>query len=338
MAEYKGVLVCGELIDGKVASITTELLGCARSLADQLKEEVSCLLASEKVGEAAKEAIAFGADKVYTAEDPALKDYQADCYMQVLEPLVKDISPRIILVGHTPMGSDLAPRLAFRLGVGLAMDRINLSIDPNTKLLLEGGPVYGGNAQATFTSDLLPQIVTVRVKAMSPMQRSDSRKGEIIPLKVKIDPAKVRTKILETVKQEVTGVKLEDATVIVSGGRGMGGPEPYKTVLQQLADTFTKGGVPAAVGASRPPCDSGWVPESYHIGLTGKIVAPEVYLAIGISGASQHVAGMSGSKNIVAINKDPEANMFKVANYGVVGKWEDVLPAFTQKVKELLSS
>lgn len=338
MAEYKGVMVCGELADGKLASITTELLGCARTLADQLKEEVSCLLASDTVGEASKEAIAFGADKVYMVENATLKEYQADSYMPVVEKLVKDISPRIILIGHTPMGSDLAPRLAFRLGVGLSMDRLALSIDPKTKLLLQTGPVYGGNAQATFVCELMPQIATVRVKAMSPMQRDDSRKGEIIPLEVKIDPAKVRTKIIETLKAEVAGVKLEDASVVVSGGRGMGGPEPYKTVLKELADIFTKGGFPATVAASRPPCDNGWVPESLHIGLTGKIVAPDIYLAVAISGASQHIAGCSGSKNIVAINKDAEANIFKVANYGVVGKWEDILPAFTQKMKELLAA
>ena len=338
MAEYKGVMICGELTDGKLASITTELLGCARNLDDELKEDVSCLLASDAVGEAPKEAIAFGADKVYTVEDPALKEYQADSYMQVVEKLVKDISPRIILVGQTSMGRDLAPRLAFRLGVGLSMDRIELSIDPETKLLLQAGPVYGGNAQATFTCELVPQIVTVRTKAMSPIERDDSRKGEIIPTKAEIDPAKVRAKIAETIKEEVTGVKLEDAPVIVSGGRGMGGPEPYNTTLKELADVFTKGGFPAAVGASRPPCDNGWVPEALHIGLTGKIVAPDVYLAIAISGASQHMAGCSGSKNVIAINKDPEANIFKVANYGVVGKYEDVVPAFNEKLKELLAS
>jgi electron transfer flavoprotein alpha subunit len=302
-----------------------------------LKEDVSCLLASEVVGEASKEAIAFGADKVYTVEDPMLKQYQADSYMQVVEKLVKDISPRIVVIGHTPMGSDLAPRLAFRLGVGLSMDRLALSIDPETKLLLQTGPAYGGNAQATFSCELMPQIVTVRTKAMSPIERDDSRKGEIIPIKAGIDAAKVRTKIIESVKEEVAGIKLEDAAVIVSGGRGMGGPQPYGTILKELADVFTKGGLPAAVGASRPPCDNGWVPEALHIGLTGKIVAPDIYLAIAISGASQHVAGCSGSKNIVAINKDAEANIFKVANYGVVGKYEDVVPAFNAKLKELLA-
>ena len=332
MAEYKGILVCGELADGKLASITTELLGCGRKLAQDLKEELSCLLASDAVGEASKEAIAFGADKVYAVEHPALKEYQADSYTQVAEKLVKEISPRVILMGQTSMGIDLAPRLAFRLGTSLTTDCLDLSIDQKTKLLTQTRPVYGGNAQAAFTSELMPQMVTVRTKAMSPLERDDSRKGEVIPPKIDIDTSKVRTKILETVKEEAVGIKLEDAPVIVCGGRGMGGPQPFQTTLKELADLLH-----GAVGATRPPADNGWVPEALHIGLTGKIVAPDIYIAIAVSGASQHTAGCSGSKHIIAINKDPEANIFREAEFGVVGKYEEVVPAFTNKLKELLA-
>jgi electron transfer flavoprotein alpha subunit len=167
---------------------------------------------------------------------------------------------------------------------------------------------------------------------MSPLERDDSRKGEVIPTKIDIDTSKVRTKILETVKEEAVGIKLEDAPVIVCGGRGLGGPEPFQTVLKELADLLY-----GAVGASRPPADNGWVPEALHIGLTGKIVAPDIYIAIAISGASQHTAGCSGSKHIIAINKDPEANIFREAEFGVVGKYEEVVPAFTNKLKELLA-
>jgi electron transfer flavoprotein alpha subunit len=332
MAKYKGILVCGELADGKLASITTELLGSGRKLADELKEDLSCLLAGDAVSGAAKEAIAFGADKVYAAEQPALKEYQADSYMQVVEKVVKDISPRVILIGQTSMGRDMAPRLAFRLGTSVTTDCLNLSIDPQTKLLIQTRPVYGGNAQAVFTSESMPQMVTVRAKTMSPLERSASRKGEVIPTKVDIDTSKVRTKILDTVKEEAVGIKLEDAPVIVSGGRGMGGPQPFQTILKELADLLH-----GAVGASRPPADNGWVPEGLHIGLTGKIVAPDVYIAIAISGASQHTAGCSGSKHIIAINKDPEANIFREAEFGVVGKYEEVVPAFVNKLKELLA-
>jgi electron transfer flavoprotein alpha subunit len=332
MAENKGILVCGELADGKLASITTELLGCGRKLADELKEDLSCLVASDAVGEASKEAIAFGADKVYAVENPALKEYQADSYMQVVEKLVKDISPRTILIGQTSMGRDLAPRLAFRLSTSLTTDCLDLTIEPNTKLLTQTRPVYGGNAQAVFTSELMPQVVTVRTKAMSPLERDDSRKGEVIPTKIDIDASKVRTKILETVKEEAVGIKLEDAPVIVCGGRGMGGPDPFQTVLKELADLLH-----GAVGSSRPPADNGWVPESFHIGLTGKIVAPDIYIAVAVSGASQHTAGCSGSKHMIAINKDPEANIFRESEFGVVGKYEEVVPAFTKKLKELLA-
>jgi len=332
MAENKGILVFAEIAEGEFPSITTELLGCGRKLADELKEDLSCLLASDAVGDLAKEAIAFGADKVYTVEDSTLKRYEADCYMQVADQVIGQVSPRVILLGNTPMGADLAPRLAFRLQVGLSTDCLELSIDPGTKQLTQTSSVYGGNAQAIFTSEALPQIATIRVKAMSPIERDESRKGEVIPVKVTVDTSKVKTKVVKTIKEEVTGVKLEDAAAIVCGGRGCGGPEPYNSTLKELA-TVLKG----AVGASRPPCDNGWVPEAMHIGLTGKIVAPDIYFAIAVSGASQHMSGCSSSKTIIAINKDPEANIFKQAHFGVVGKFEDVVPALTTKLKELLA-
>lgn len=331
MAEPKGIMVYGESVQGNLAAITGELLGCGRQLADALKEELFCILVGNQLGDAPQKAIAAGADKVYIAEDSLLADYQTDSYMAVMERAVKDISPRIMLMGQTSVGRDIAPRLAFRLGVGLAMDTVELSIDPQTKFLLETRPVYGGNARAIFVSETLPQIATVRSKAMSPLAPDMSRKGEVIPLKVELDPAKIRTKVLQTVKEELAGIKLEDAQAIICGGRGVGSPEGFKQ-LEELAKAL-KG----AVGASRPPCDNGWVPDTMQIGLTGKIVAPELYIAVGISGSSQHLAGCSGSKNIIAINKDPEANIFKEARFGVVGDWKQILPAFAEKVKELLA-
>lgn len=331
MAEYKGIMVYGEMIDGKLSSITTELLGGGRRLADELKEDLMCVLVGDKLDDAAKKAVSYGADKVFTVEDPLLKDYQTDSYVSVMEKAVKDISPRALLFGQTAVGRDLSPRLAFRLGTALSMDCLELGIDSATKLLQETRPVYGGNARATFSSELLPQMVTVRQKAMTPLAPDESRKGEIAAIKAELDPAKVRTKVLDTVKEETAGVKLEDASIIVAGGRGIGGPDGFKQ-LEDLAKAL-KG----AIGASRPPSDNKWVPESWQIGLTGKIVTPEVYIAVAISGASQHLAGCSGAKNIIAINKDPEANIFKEARFGVVGDWKQVLPTFTQKVKELLA-
>lgn len=333
MAEYKGILILGELADGKLAAIATELLGCGRRLADELKQDLSCLLSGDKVGDAAKDAVAFGADKVYVADHSLLRDYEADAYMQVAGRLVDEITPRAILMGQTFMGRDFAPRLAFKLGTSVVTDCLDLTVDPQTRLLVQTKPVYGSNAQAVLTGQKAPQVVTVRSKAMSSLERDISRKGEVISYKVDIDTSKMRTKTLETIKEEAVGIKLEDAPVIVCGGRGIGGPQPFQTTLKELADLLH-----GAVGASRPPADNGWVSEALHIGLTGKIVAPDIYFAIAVSGASQHTAGCSSSKHIIAINKDPEANIFREAEFGVVGKYEEVVPALTKKLRELLSA
>ncbi len=331
MADYKDVMVFCETTDGKLASISTELLGCARKLASDLGEKVSAVLAGSGIASLAKEAIAFGADKVYVIDDPLLKDYHADPYLQVMEKLVKKEQPKILLLGQTSIGRDLAPRLAFRLGTACSMDCLELEIDSQSKLMLQTKPVYGGNAQAIYVCETFPQMATVRAKAMSPLERDDSRQGEVINFEAGLDPQGIRTKFLEKVVEEVEGIRLEDAEAIVAGGRGIGGPEGFKE-LEELAKVL-KG----AVGASRPPCDNGWVPLTWQIGLTGKIVAPQIYIAVAISGSSQHMSGCSGAKNIIAINKDPDANIFKVARFGVVGDWRKVVPAFTEKVKELLA-
>jgi len=331
VADYKGVLVYGEVEEGKLAAITTELLGCGRKLADDLGEELSAVLVGSGVSGLAKEAVAYGAGKVYVVDDPLLKDYQTDSYVAVMEKVVKQVMPQILIMGQTSAGRDLAPRLAFRLDTALSMDCLELSIDPDSKLLLQTKPVYGGNAQAIFTMESYPQVVTVRTKAMTPLEPDASRQGETINIEAGLDPSSIRTNVLEKVSEELEGIKLEDADVIVCGGRGIGGTEGFKE-LEGLAKAL-KG----ATGATRPPCDNGWVPETLQIGLTGKIVAPDLYIAIALSGSSQHMSGCSGSKTIVAVNKDPEANIFKVAHFGVVGDWKKVLPALTEKVKVLLA-
>jgi electron transfer flavoprotein alpha subunit len=293
---------------------------------------VSAVLLGEKVGAAAQEAVYFGAGKVYVIEDPALKEYSTDAYVAAVDKLCRETMPNIVLIGQTSMGRDLAPRLAFRLGTGLTTDCIELGIDPETKLMLQTKPVYGGNALAIVVCEQArPQMATVRPKSQEPLERDESRKGEVVAFDGGIDPSKIRVKFVERVMAEMEGIKLEDAAVVVTGGRGMGAPEPFEQ-LAQLAKIL--GG---AVGASRPPCDSGWVPANLQVGLTGKIVTPALYIAVAVSGASQHLSGCSGSKNIVAINKDPEANIFKVAQYGVVGDYKKILPPFTAKVKELLA-
>ena len=331
MAEYKGVMVYAEVSEGKLMAISTELLGCGRKLADELGEGLYAVLVGSEVSSLAQEVIAFGADKVYVVDDPILKDYQTDSYVMVVEKVVKQVMPQILLLGQTSIGRDLAPRLAFKLNTAVAMDCLELAIDPDSKLMLQTKPVYGGNAQAIFTCESYPQMATVRVKAMTPLERDASRQGEVVAIKADLDPSAIRTKVLEKVPEEVEGIKLEDAEVVVSGGRGIGGAEGFKQ-LEELAKILR-----GAVGATRPPCDNGWVSDLLQVGLTGKIVAPEVYIAVALSGSSQHMSGCSGSKNIVAINKDPEANIFKVAQFGVVGDWKKVIPAFTSKVKELLA-
>ncbi len=330
MADYQGVLVCGEVVEGKLAGVTAEMLGGGRKLADKLGESLAVVLLGSGVKGLAAEAIACGADKVYIVDDPVLKDYQTDAYIMAMVNVVNQVTPRILLMGQTSMGRDLAPRLAFRLQTALSMDCTELDIDPQNKLLIQTRPVYGGNARAIFTTESLPQMATVRAKAMSPLPRDDARKGEVVDVASGVDASKIRAKFVQKVKEEVTGVKLEEAPAVVAGGRGLGGPDGFKQ-LEELAKLL-KG----AIGATRPAIDNGWVPTSIQVGLTGKIVAPELYIAIALSGSSQHMAGCSGSKTIVAINKDPEANIFREARFGIVADWKQALPAFTQKVQELL--
>jgi electron transfer flavoprotein alpha subunit len=330
MADNKGVMIFIETIDGKLAPISKELLGAGRKLANDLKEELSALVAGSGAAHIAAEAITYGADKVYVVDDPLLKDYRTDAYVAVVEKVAKQANPRILLMGQTTIGRDLAPRAAFRLSTAVTLDCIALEIDASTKQLLQTKPVYGGNARAIYTMETLPQMATVRAKAMSALVPDSTRKGEVVTIAAGLDPVTIKTTVLQKVVQEVEGIKLEDASIIVAGGRGIGGPEGFKQ-LEELAKLL-KG----AVGASRPPCDNGWVPDTIQIGLTGKIVSPDLYLAVALSGASQHVAGCSGSKNIVAINRDPEANIFKEARFGVVGDWKKIIPAFQAKVKELL--
>ncbi|MFO8010154.1 MAG: electron transfer flavoprotein subunit alpha/FixB family protein [Dehalococcoidia bacterium] len=331
MADTKGVMIVAEVVEGKLAAITTELLGIGRKLADDLGQELSAALIGSGAAELANEIVSFGADKVYVIDNPIFKDYTTDGYVSALEKLNAEASPEIILMGQTTRGLDLSPRLAFRLGTATTLDCVNLEIDPDSKLMQKTKPVYGGNALAVYVSESKPQMATIRAKAFEPLPQDTSRSGEVVNFDPGLDESAIRQKVIDRVKEEVAGIKLEDAEVVVCGGRGVGSAEAFDE-LKELADLM--GG---ALGASRPPCDSGWVPTNIQIGLTGKMVAPNIYIGIALSGSSQHQAGMSGSKNIIAINKDPEANIFGIAHYGVVGDYKKVLPAFKEKCRELLS-
>ncbi len=332
MAEYQGVTVFVEYKGDTLLPIALEGLGAGRKLADDLGQPLSAVLVGSGIGDMAQQAIAGGADTVYVADDPLLKDFQTDAYVSAMEKVVSQVKPSVLIIGQTDTGRDLAPRLAFRLGTAVTMDCVELAIDPESKRLLQTKPVYGGNALAVFVSETDPQMVTIRTKAMTALEPDSSRKGEVINIAAGLEASVIRTKILDRVEEEVAGIKIEDAGTVVAGGRGIGSPEGFKQ-LEELAKLF-KG----AVGASRPPCDNDWIADTVQVGLTGKIIAPELYIAVAISGSSQHMSGCSGAKTIIAINKDKEANIFRYARFGVVGDWKKVLPAFSAKVKELLAS
>jgi electron transfer flavoprotein alpha subunit len=329
MADYKNVGVFCEVKDGKLTGISAEALGIGRKLADDLGQSLVAILIGNQVAEIATSAIHYGADKAYVADDALFCDYQTDAYIAVMEKFVDKASTQIIIMGQTDIGRDLAPRLAFRLGTTATLDCLHLAIDADTKRLRQTKPVFGGNAQQVMITEVDPQIITIRTKAMTALTPDETRQGEVVTFDAGVNSGMVRTTLVEKVAEEVAGIKLEDASIVVSGGRGIGGPDGF-TALRELAKVLN-----AAVGASRPACDQNWVPDSILVGLTGKIIAPDVYFAVAISGSSQHLAGCSGAKNIIAINSDSEANIFNFAKYGVVGDWKSILPAFTEKLKTM---
>jgi electron transfer flavoprotein alpha subunit len=319
-----GTLVIGEgTEDGKLHPVVPELIG----IGSRLGGPVTVALLGSGVEGLAGEAGAFGANKVIVVDDAILKEYQGDAYAPVAERIAKEVDPAVVLMGQTMMGRDLAPRLAQRLGTAVAMDCVNFEMQSD-KLVAER-PAYGGSARARYTINGTPQIATVRAKAQEAPARDDSKQAEVVKEPAGVGEGDVRTRIVERRKEKAEGVRLEDAKVVVSGGRGLGGPEGFKP-LEELAEVL--GG---AVGASRAVCDLGWYPVPNQVGLTGKVVTPDLYIAVGISGASQHMAGISSVKNIVAINKDADASIFKASRFAVAGDWKEIIPAFTAKVREL---
>ncbi len=332
MADYQGVLICGEVVEGKITTITKELINTGRKLGDDLDQPLSILLIERDIHEIAEEAIFLGADKVYTVDDAPFAESNPERYAAIIINACQQVAPSIILLGQTDMGRDIAPRLAARLGTTVCMDCVELAIDPETKSLLQTKPVYGGNAMAVWVAaDYRPQVVSMRPRVGTPAEPDTSRKGEIVPLSIDVDNSMIKGKLLETVKEEIKGIKLEEAKVIVAGGGGIGGSQGFQ-LLRELAQVL--GGT---IGVSRVPCDEGWMSVSLEIGQTGHMVSPDLYIATGISGAMQHLAGCSGSKCIVAINKDPEAHIFKEADFGIVGDYREVLPPLIEKCKALLA-
>ncbi len=322
MAE--GILVVGEVAEGKLSPTTSELLGAARKLG---AGAVSCALFGPDAAGLAQSAAAAGADKVYVVDDTALADYTTDGYAQALAKVIEQASPAAVLLGQTDVGRDLAPAIGARLGVGVAMDAIELSWQNGGLQITR--PAYGGNARAVNGFKSTPAVATVRPKSQEALEPDASRQAEVISVAGAIDAAQIRTKVVNKTKAAAEGIRLEDAEVVIAGGRGLGGPENFAGV-EELAKLL--GG---AVGVTRAVADMGWRPVSEQVGLTGKVVSPTLYIAIAVSGASQHMAGCSGSKNIIAINKDPDANIFKSARFGIVGDFKQVLPPLIEAVKKI---
>jgi electron transfer flavoprotein alpha subunit len=328
----QGVLVFAEVEQGELAAVARETLGAGRRLADALGEPLMAAVLGSGVQEAAQEAIYYGADTVYVADAPALEYYQTLPYSAVMAQIAEQATPNILLLSMGDIGRELGPRLAFRLRTGLASDCVELTINPDTRLMEATRPVSGGNAMATVVIEhTRPQMATVRGKTMEPAPRQPSRQGTIVPVQVQVDATPAAVTLVERVQAEAAGVRLEDAEIVISGGRGLKGSDDFYGVLEPCAKVLG-----AAVGASRAAVDEGWVPSQMQVGLTGKIVSPKLYIACAISGAAQHMAGCGYSKTIVAVNRDPDAPIYQRANIGVVGDYKKVIPAFQQKCAELL--
>lgn len=323
--EYKNIWVFAEQCGGTLHPVVLELLGEAVKLAEKLQNQVCAVLAGKNVQELCGKLAGYGAEKIYIAEDDLLQEYTTDAYEKVLSEAIEKFKPDIVLYGATCIGRELAPRVAARVNTGLTADCTGLEIDLETGLLLQTRPAFGGNLMATIVcAEKKPQMSTVRPGVMKKSLYTENAKAEIIPLKIRLTEDMIRVKILETVKTKKNIVNLADAEIIVSGGRGLGNADGFR-ILHDFADAI--GGV---VGASRAAVDAGWIDHSCQIGQTGTSVKPKIYFACGISGAIQHLAGMKDSDVIVAINKNPGAPIFDVANYGIVGDLYEVLPLIKQ--------
>ncbi|HUT84100.1 MAG TPA: electron transfer flavoprotein subunit alpha/FixB family protein [Thermodesulfobacteriota bacterium] len=327
----KGMWIFVEHKDEKIRKVTLEMLSEARKLADQKGEELCAVVLGNNIGSFVEVLGQYGADKIYVLENELLSQYTTDGYAKALTDLAKEQQPSILLFGATVIGKDLSPRVATRLGAGLATDCVKIGLDSEGNLTATR-PMYAGKviAEVGFSSDT-PQMASVRPNILPATVLSDSRKAEVIRLKANISAADIKTTIVETIKTAGEKVDLTEADVIVSGGRGMKGPENFK-ILEELADVLD-----ATVGASRAAVDAGWRLQIDQVGQTGKVVSPNLYIACGISGAIQHFAGMGTSKVIVAINKDPDAVIFGKCDYGIVDDLFKVVPIFTQECKKLRS-
>jgi electron transfer flavoprotein alpha subunit len=336
ITQYKNVWVFAEQRQGKIMPVAIELLGEGRKLADEIGVKLCAVLLGNKVEGLAQELTQYGADTVYLADHELLETYTTDGYTKVISDMIQELKPEIVLMGATHIGRDLAPRVAARVDTGLTADCTKLEIDAEDKKLLQTRPAFGGNIMATIIcQNHRPQMATVRPGVMDKAKKTEDGSGEVVTFPVVLDKGHIRTEVMEIVKADKQQVALEEAEVIVAGGRGLGKAEGFE-ILKKLADKL--GGV---VGASRATVDADWIDHDHQVGQTGKTVKPRIYIACGISGAIQHIAGMQSSDVIIAINKNPGAPIFQVADYGIVGDLYDIVPALTDaldRVDDLMSA
>lgn len=326
--QYKDVYVFIEQRDGKIQNVAFELLGEARSLADKLGEKVIAVLLGHNIDSLAQECIAYGADKVLLVDMPELAVYTTEPYAQAIHQIIEDKKPSIVLFGATTIGRDLGPRLSARVGTGLTADCTALEISEDRDLMMTR-PAFGGNLMATIVcKEHRPQMSTVRPGVMRMRERDDKRTGEIEKVDVKFKPEKFKVRVVETVKESKNLVDITEAKVLVSGGRGVGNAEGFDK-LRELADEIN-----AEVSSSRAMVDAGVMSHDRQVGQTGKTVRPDVYFALGISGAIQHLAGMEDSELIIAVNKDKFAPIFSVADLGIVGDVHKIIPLLTERLRK----
>ncbi|KYZ74761.1 electron transfer flavoprotein subunit alpha [Anaerosporomusa subterranea] len=327
-ADYAGVWVYIEQTAGRIRGVSHELLGEGRKLADAMKQELAAVLIGDNVAALAKDIFASGADKIYLVEGAEYSHYTTDAFTAALHDLITTYRPNVLLLGATNDGRDLAPRLACRVGTGLTADCTGLDIDAGTGLVAWTRPAFGGNIMATILCpDHRPQMGTVRPKVFKQPVPDYTRTGEIVNIASKVNTENIRTRFIELLQVCTTSCNLEEAEIIVSGGRGMCSAENFQ-LIEDLAEAL--GGT---VAASRAAVDAGWKPALHQVGQTGKTVGPKIYIACGISGAIQHLAGMSASDIVIAINKDPDAPIFKMADYGIVADAMEVLPIMLEELR-----
>lgn len=329
--DYRGVWVFIEEKEGVIAPVSLELLGAGRRLADKRGTELAGILIGENVKRLAATAFEYGADTMYVYDDPIFKHYRTETFMRALLDCTQKHKPEIILYGATSTGKDLASAVATDLPTGLTADTTILDVEEDTGLLLASRPAFGGNIMATILcKKYRPQMATVRPKVMKALPREAGRSGTLIEEAIELKEEDVRTKVLEIVRETTHKVRIDEADIIVAGGKGLGSPSGFQ-LIHQLADTLG-----AAVGASRDVVEAGWIEHHHQVGQTGVTVTPKIYFAIGISGAIQHIVGMQNSGLIIAINKDPSAAIFQSCHYGIVGDAFEIVPLLIEQFTKAL--